>query len=77
MWVIYARVIAGCRRDQVTGAYWGRLHVYSGTRVTTHPCSEHVNISPHVWVDGKCGIGGGDFYSVVNEVELSCSPELS
>ena len=31
------------------------------TCVTTRPCSEHEEISPNVLVDGKFGIGGGDF----------------
>ena len=28
------------------------------THVITHPFSEHEEISMHVLVDGKCGIGG-------------------
>ena len=30
-------------------------------RVTTHPCSEHEEISPNVLADVKCGIGEGYF----------------
>ena len=47
------------------------------THVTTKPCSYHEEISPNVLVDGKYGIGGGDFCAVVSEVEISCSPEVS
>ena len=31
------------RPARVTGDYWVSLHVYAVTRVTTHPCSEHVD----------------------------------
>ena len=47
------------------------------TRVATHPCIEHEEISPNVLADGKCGIGGVIFCAVASEVDLSCGLEVS
>ena len=49
----------------------------AGTRATTHPCSEHEEISPIFLADGKCGIGGVMFCAVVSDVNISCGPEVS
>ena len=49
------------RRAQATGAHWEGYSCNAVTRVTTHPCSKHEDISPNVLADGKCVIGRGDF----------------
>ena len=52
--------------------------MYYITRVTTHPCNEHVELLPHM-----CGLmenllhEGMVFCVVVTEVELDCGPEVS
>ena len=53
----YCRSIDGLGRLVFTGE--GYL-CNAVTRVTTHPCSEHEEISLNVLAGGKCGIGGGD-----------------
>ena len=65
------------RQAQDSGTYWVRLHVYAVTRVTTHPCSEHVELLDHM-----CGSMGNVVHgrvvlcAVVTEVELACLPEV-
>ena len=53
-----------------------RVSVYVVTLVTTHPCSEHVEL-----LDRMCGSmgnvvhGGVVLCAIVTNVELSCGPE--
>ena len=52
--------------------------MYAATRVTTHPCSEHVeSLSRMCGLMGNVEWGGVIFCALVSEVELSCGPELS
>ena len=65
------------RQTQATGVYWGSLHMYVGTRVTTHPCNEHMESLSHMSGSiGNAVQGGGGLGAVVSEVELSYGPEV-